>query len=257
MDDADELLSISQAARLLGHSNVTLRRWEKQGKISSVRVGGEDGGQHRRFLKSQIEAIVQPTQAAPTSEAKSLAIPPREKIAYARVSSVKHKDDLERQVQHFKTRYPEHVLVSDIGSGLNYNRKGLWSILERVFDGRVEEVVVAHSDRLSRFSFRLFEKIFAHFATKLVVEDSQADKSPELELAEDICSVLTVFSCRIHGKRRYGNKSGPKRKRSTEEARSGSKESQGSGCKLQKRQTMPENQGHSRPIESTCPTALE
>ena len=78
-------------------------------------------------------------------------------------------------------KFPQHLVVEDIGSGINFKRRGLCSLLERVVCGSVSEVVVAHRDRLSRFGFELFEWIFKRFGVKLVVLD-QASGSLEQEL---------------------------------------------------------------------------
>jgi len=93
-------------------------------------------------------------------------------------------------------------VVFDIASGLNFKRKGLDSVLERVLSGKVEEVVVAHKDRLCRFGFELFESIARFHNTRIVVLDA-AQESPQAELVRDLLSIIHVFSCRLYGLRKY------------------------------------------------------
>ena len=115
-------------------------------------------------------------------------------------------DDLERQKDFFRQQYPTYELVTDIGSGINWKRKGLNSILDASMLGYIEEVVVAHRDRLSRFAFELIEHILVTNKVKLVVLDSSTEESQDNELADDILSIIHVYSCRNMDRRRYKNK---------------------------------------------------
>jgi len=120
------------------------------------------------------------------------------------VSSAKQKDDLERQIASLRESHPEHEVVKDIGSGINFKRKGLRSLLERSLEGGLDEVVVAHRDRLCRFAFDLIEWLFTKHGTKLVVLDQDvASPESESEFTEDLLSIVHVFSCRYNGLRRY------------------------------------------------------
>ena len=98
--------------------------------------------------------------------------------------------------------YPDAEIVTDVAGGLNWQRKGLLSILERLHRGDKLDVVVAHRDRLARFGFELIEwLVVQNGGTVLVL--NQSDASPESELTEDLLAILHTFSCRIHGLRRY------------------------------------------------------
>lgn len=123
-------------------------------------------------------------------------------ICYCRVSSPKQRDDLARQVVYMRERFPAADIVQDIGSGLNWKRKGLRAVLDRVLAGDKLTVVVAHRDRLARFGFELIEYLVVARGGEIVVLDN-ADLSPEQELTQDILSILHVFSCRINGMRKY------------------------------------------------------
>jgi hypothetical protein len=113
---------------------------------------------------------------------------------------------MERQVAHMQEKYPEHHIIKDVGSGINWKRKGLITILQGTFQGRIKEVVVAHRDRLTRFGYELLDYIFKYHRVKLVVLDEGIYKSPEQELAEDLLAITHIFSCRQMGKRRYVRK---------------------------------------------------
>jgi predicted site-specific integrase-resolvase len=115
-------------------------------------------------------------------------------------------DDLKRQTDFLKSKYPDHIVVTDVGSGINWKRKGLKTILERSLSGNVEEIVVAHRDRLCRFAFDLLEFIFTTTNTKLVVLEHDSNQSSEQELADDLLSIVHIYSCRKMGQRRYKNK---------------------------------------------------
>lgn len=127
------------------------------------------------------------------------------KIIYARVSSKGQSNDLDQQIKYLRTRYPNYELIQDIGSGLNFRRKGLKALLERLLSGEIEEIVIAHRDRLCRFGFELFEFIANKFEARIVVLDD-TKLSPHEELVQDLLSIIHVFSCRLYGLRKYSNK---------------------------------------------------
>jgi putative resolvase len=126
---------------------------------------------------------------------------------YCRVSSAKQKDDLDRQINSMQCEFPEHRIVTDIASGINWKRRGLKTILESAMLGNCGQVVVAHRDRLARFGFELIEWILRTNGADLVVQHKDVEASPATELAEDIIAITTVFACKHYGKRRYAQKS--------------------------------------------------
>jgi predicted site-specific integrase-resolvase len=115
-------------------------------------------------------------------------------------------DDLERQKAFFRSKFPDHDLVADIGSGINWKRKGLKTLLEQSMQGKISQVVVAHRDRLCRFAFELLESIFKINGVELLVLDEETHQSSQSELADDILSIIHIYSCRAMGKRRYDSK---------------------------------------------------
>ena len=129
---------------------------------------------------------------------------PTETICYCRVSSPKQRDNLQRQVVFMRERYPDARVVTDVGGGLNFQRKGLVALLERLHRGDKLRIVVAHRDRLARFGFDLIRWMAEQNGGEIVVL-GDTDYSPQQELTEDIRAILHTFSCRLHGLRRYRN----------------------------------------------------
>jgi excisionase family DNA binding protein len=183
------LYTVYQAAEVTGLSIGTIRRWADEGRIYSVRTKGG----HRRV---DISEYLLPK---PTENSRDFT------ICYCRVSSAKQKDDLQRQVEFMRNKYPNAEIVKDIGSGINFKRKGLLSILERSMSGAVVALVVAYRDRLARFGSGIIEFILNRNGGKLLVLN-EVSLSPEEELTRDLLTILHVFSCRLHGLRKYKTK---------------------------------------------------
>ena len=165
----------------LGVCMNTLRKTADDGRIETIRVSGQ-----RRY---NVDAYLGLQQQQST-------------ICYCRVSSHKQRDDLERQVAFMQEKYPQAEIIKDIGSGLNFKRKGLKAILERAMRGDRIHVVVAHRDRLARFGSELVRFVIESNGGQLVVL-SEDSLSPEQELTKDLLNIIHVFSCRMHGLRHY------------------------------------------------------
>ena len=176
-------INASKAQEILGIGIKTLRRMAESGQIDSIRTQGG----HRRY---NVEAYLQ-------GESKPVTT-----VCYCRVSSRKQKDDLERQVAFIRSIYPNAEIIRDIGSGLNFKRKGLRAILDRLLEGDKLSLVIAHRDRLARFGFELIQYLVESNDGEVVVLD-QTVHSPTEELTSDLLSILNVFSSRMHGLRRY------------------------------------------------------
>ena len=171
-----------KAAERLGLHPQTLRRYATEGKIPYYRNAG---GQRLYDVDAYLRG-----RAAPTV------------VCYCRVSSAKQRGDMERQVEQMRELYPEAEIITDVAGGLNWKRRGLLAILERLHRGDKLEVVVAHRDRLARFGFELIEWLVEQNGGSIVVLN-QPDASPESELTEDLLAILHMFGCRMHGLRRY------------------------------------------------------
>jgi len=176
-------------------SSSSLRLWDSKGKIQSIRCPGG-----KRFYNTHsvdellgIEHNGNNNDDSQNTEKKS--------YIYARVSSKKQETDLERQVSILSEAYPNHKVIKDIGSGLNFKRQGLCSLLERVYEGNVTEIVVLHKDRLSRFASGLLEHLFEKTGVKFVVHSPSQDLSDFCDLADDLLAVTTFFVASNNGKR--------------------------------------------------------
>lgn len=191
------LLSIGEVAQELGVSVSTLRRWDKLGKLKPVL---RTLGNHRRDLYSMI------------CQFKGQK---RINIGYARVSSHDQKKDLETQTQVLKSYAQEHhipdfELISDLGSGLNFKKRGLRQLISLILSNRVDTLYITHKDRLLRFGTELMITIAHQFNTQVVILNAQTE-SFESQLAQDVLEIITVFSARLYGSRSHKNKKRLKR----------------------------------------------
>ena len=191
-DTENGFITPKEAKELLHITDKTLRIWAEEGKIGCIRTPSNV----RRYNSKDIKRILN----------GGITPPEKQKICYCRVSSPKQMDDLKRQEDFFRHKYPSHVLVTDIGSGINWKRKGLKTILEQSMQGNISEIVVAHRDRLCRFAFDLLEHIFSINKVKLLVLNEKNGESTSKDLADDIMSIVHIYSCREMGRRRYKSK---------------------------------------------------
>jgi predicted site-specific integrase-resolvase len=128
----------------------------------------------------------------------------KEKICYCRVSSNKQKEDLLRQIEYMKNIYPENRIISDIGSGLNYNRKGLKEIMDMAINGEIQELVIAYKDRLTRFGYELIEYLIEKYSGgKITIINKNEEDTPTEELTKDILSIMNVYVAKVNGLRKY------------------------------------------------------
>jgi len=183
-------VSNKEACAFYGVSGNTLRRWANDNCIVYKR---NPSHQRSYFIPCQSNDL----------HSKSISkIETSKNYVYCRVSSRKQQDDLQRQCDFLKSKFPNHQVIKDIGSGLNYKRPGLLKLLELSNRKCVKQIVVSSKDRLCRFGFELLQWQFAQNNTELLVLE-QADKTPEQEFTEDILAILQVFACRWNSKRRY------------------------------------------------------
>ncbi len=180
------MIAIGEAAHITGVHAQTLRKWEREGKIIAHKT---PGGQ-RRYDISEINRFIK----TPNKNRRS--------YIYCRVSSRKQTEDLQRQIEYMQQLYPGYEVVSDISSGMHYNRPGIEQVLELIIGGSVERIAVSYKDRLGRFGFDLFEKIAKCFGTEIIIVNT-VNKEPSEEISEDIIAIITSFAAKIHGKRKY------------------------------------------------------
>jgi putative resolvase len=190
-------ITIREASKLTGLCAQTLRKLADEEKIKCYKT---TSGQ-RRFDKHSLAEMCNTLTFIPTSKESG-----KNNFIYARVSSQKQLDDLSRQIEYIRTKKPEYesyTVISDVGSGINFNRKGLSTILDACLQRNIREIVIAHRDRMSRFGFDLINLIVQKSGGKITVIDDERNKSTEQELSEDLLSIIHIFSCRQMGKRKY------------------------------------------------------
>ena len=130
----------------------------------------------------------------------------KKKICYCRVSSNKQKKDLKRQVEYMEKRYPNNIIIKDIGSGLNYKRKGLQEIIVMAIGGEIQELIIAYKDRLTRFGYEMLEFLINKYSNgKIIIINNDEEQTPTEELTKDIISIMNVYFAKINGLRKYKN----------------------------------------------------
>ena len=188
--------SAKTVTQILGVTAQTLRNWDKEGKLkpSYTKSNG-----YRYYSEDDVLSY---TKERNTKKDKKL-------VGYVRVSSKKQEDDLNRQKENLESYLKEtnqkYEIISDIGSGINYNKPGLRKLIEKINKKEVDEIVVLYKDRLLRYGFELIE----YFATLNNVKIKVLDKTNQTEdeeLVEDLVQIITVFSCKTQGKRKSKTK---------------------------------------------------
>lgn len=188
----DRLINIGEAAKRLGVSISTLRRWEAQGRLVPERTPAG----HRRYDVCKLAELTGEQLASKEQ---------RKTIAYARVSSNDQKADLERQRQVLERfcaqKGWEHEIICDLGSGMNCRKKGLVKLLELLVSGRMKRLVLTRKDQLLRFGAELVFSICELKNVEVVIINQGEEPSFEEDLEKDVLEILTVFSARLYGSR--------------------------------------------------------
>ena len=188
-------ISISKAAKLLGVCKDTLRRWEKEGKITSQRTLKG----HRRYSEGEI-----------TDLRKTNPLEIKVTLGYARVSSHDQKKDLSRQIELLESFCAangwKHEIIKDLGSGLNYQKKGLKQLIKKICSKTIQRLVLTHRDRLLRFGSELIFSLCEQFGVEIVIINTRENTSFEDDLVQDVLEIITVFSARLYGSRSKKNK---------------------------------------------------
>jgi predicted site-specific integrase-resolvase len=132
-------------------------------------------------------------------------------LIYSRVSSHDQKQDLINQEQKLinyarNNNYLNIISITDLGSGLNYKKKGLKQLIGLIFSGKVKTLIINHKDRLLRFGSELIFYLCDLFKVNIVIIENKADRSFEETLSSDVIELMTVFCARLYGKRSHKNK---------------------------------------------------
>ena len=197
-----KLYSPKEASKILGVTVKTLQDWDNQGKIKAIRTATN----RRMFPASEINKL--------TGENIQDDIIAKKAVIYARVSSheQKTKGDLQRQIEFLLEKMPsaikdDVIVISDVGSGLNDKRKGLVRLMNRAKNKEFTHLYIRYKDRLTRFGFNYLDMYMSsHNVQIVVVDECSSEKTVQEELVEDLISIITSFSGKIHGLRSKKNK---------------------------------------------------
>lgn len=190
------LLNIKEAAEYLHVHPDTLRRWERDGKITSIKT---EGG-HRRYQKESLDEYIGIQEELQAKDVLPVA-------TYARVSSheQKAKGDLDRQSQRLSEYCANKKLVvgeiiKDVGSGLSDTRTGFLKLTKLVIEKKISKIIIEHKDRLTRFQFGFIKRMFDSYGAEVVCIEKM-DVSQEEELVNDLMMLMASFSGKLYGRR--------------------------------------------------------
>ena len=185
-----KIYKITEASAYLGISINSLKTLANNNKINSFKTDGE----HRRFREDDLD-----TYMGIKKEKQE-----RLTVIYARCSTAKQKENLERQKdrlrKHAEEKGYKYLMIDEIASGINEKRKGIHKLIKMCFEGKVERILIEYKDRLARFGYEYLDAIFRNL--EIIVEIVEIkEKKYEEELAEDIMKILTCYSARYYGAR--------------------------------------------------------
>jgi predicted site-specific integrase-resolvase len=192
----NKYISISEVGAILGVTTTTLRRLESNGNLVA---NYRSFGKHRRYCLNDILGL--------TNQKKEVI---KKTICYSRVSTHEQKPDLERQTKVLEKYSTDNQLINieyinDIGSGLNYKKKGLNKLIKLILNNEVDKLIITHKDRLLRFGSDLLISIANQFNVETVILNNET-KTFEQELSSDVLEIITVFSAKLYGSRSHKNK---------------------------------------------------
>jgi putative resolvase len=167
----------------LGVCRRTLQNWAKADKIKFITT---DGG----WRKYNVDEYLNRNN-----------LNEKIKVCYCRVSTYEQKDDLDRQVKYLTKKYPGYKIIKDIGSGINFKRKGLLELIDLAIANKLSEVILTYKDRLCRIGYDLIEHILTTYSKTNIIIENEEFKLPEQEITEDLIEIITVYSSKLYGHR--------------------------------------------------------
>ena len=170
------ILKPKDMSELLGISVKTLQRWDQEGKLAAYR----NPSGRRYYTKEQYEEYIGIQKENKVGKT----------VIYARVSNSGQKDDLENQVEFLKQFANARGMIVDeiiteIGSGLNYNRKKWNKLIDDCLEGNIQTIIIVHKDRFIRFGYDWFERLLKKQGTEIIVVKNEK-LSPSEELTQDL-----------------------------------------------------------------------
>lgn len=186
----DKLYSTGEAAKLLGISFITIKRWIYSGKIKVIKLPTK----RYRIPESEIRRIL------------GQSVSKNQAVIYARVSSADQKEDLKRQRQMLEKyarekKYKIIAVFEDVASGLNDARRGLKKVFDVLRANQADVVLVAWKDRFTRFGFRYLEDHIKDLGARVEIVNEQEERTPREEIVEDLLAIVTSFAGRLYGMR--------------------------------------------------------
>ena len=199
----EQYVSGKRASEVLGVHQRTLYLWDKKGSIETIRTeGGKRLYNIKKYLenKEKNKSIKLKINNPIINEKTNI----RRNIIYARVSSLQQKNDLERQIKILQEKYPTYELIKDIGSGMNFKRRGFIKIIDYAIEHKINEIVIAHKDRLCRFGYSLIKYLILKYSGgKITILGEDDKKGPKDELVEDVLQIMNIFVAKMNGLRKY------------------------------------------------------
>ena len=192
----EEYVTGRKASEVLGVHQRTLYQWEQKKWIETIRT---DGNKRLYNVKKYLESKKINIDTITENNTNI-----KKNIIYGRVSSLEQKNDLERQINILKHKFPTYKLITDIGSSMNMNRKGLRKIIDYAINDKLNELVIVHKDRLCRFGYDLIEDLIKKYSNgKIIIIESEELKESKEELVEDVLQIMNIFVTRMNEIRKY------------------------------------------------------
>lgn len=176
-----------EACHYYGVTHPSLRRWANSDKIKFIRTPGGDF----RYWIDDNENLTEPNLM-------------RTEIIYARIANAKHQNDLQYQVEYLSQKYPNAIIEKEIGSSLDFNRKGIQKILNLILSGQINTIIITDKDRICRFGFDFFEWFCKKYNTTIIIDhkDLKLNFATE-ELIEDLFTITNFFSNKLYGNKKF------------------------------------------------------
>ena len=192
--EMSKYVSYGEVNEMLGITVMTLRNMRHRGDIEAIKIGNKYAYNLNKYLDdNKINRKEEPKQN-------------KRNIIYCRVSSNKQKEDLKRQINDTQKIYPKYEIITDVGSGLNFNRKGLTKLIDYAIKGEINEVVITYKDRLARIGFEMIENIIKTYSNgKITIINKTEEETPTDELVKDVVSIMNVYVAKINGLRKHTN----------------------------------------------------
>lgn len=181
--------SSKESCKILGICRKTLQTYANNNKIKYIRT---EGGWRKYDVESYLNLNT-------INDQEVLKI----KVCYCRVSSYEQKEDLERQINYLTEKFPNHLIIKDIGSGINFKRKGLLKIIDLAVENKLDELVITYKDKLCRIGYELLEHILVKYSNTNIIIENKEEKQTSQQVTEDLIEIITVYSSKLYGSRSY------------------------------------------------------